>query len=70
MSAAYDAVIIGAGPAGMAAAITLADHDASVLVLDEQAGPGGQIYRGVEEMSLMMPELFAAMGPDYAHGDE
>ena len=70
MSAVYDAVIIGAGPAGMAAAITLADHQARVLVLDEQGGPGGQIYRGVEEMSLMMPDLFAALGADYAHGDE
>ena len=70
MTAPYDAVIIGAGPTGMAAAILLADHHARVLVLDEQAGPGGQIYRGVEEMSLQMPELFAALGPDYAHGDE
>ncbi len=66
----FDAVIIGAGPAGIAAATLLADHHASVLVLDEQPTPGGQIYRGVESMSAQMPELFHKMGPDYAHGDE
>ena len=32
----FDYVIIGAGPAGMAAAITARVHGLSVLVLDEQ----------------------------------
>src|SRR3954466_16370035 len=40
-----DAIIAGAGPAGMAAAKTLAGYGAKVLLLDEQATPGGQIFR-------------------------
>jgi thioredoxin reductase len=38
-------VIIGAGPAGLAAATEAAGSSASVLVLDEYAQPGGQYYR-------------------------
>jgi len=41
----YDVVIVGAGPAGMSAAITLSEYGLSVAVFDEQAQPGGQIYR-------------------------
>lgn len=40
-----DLAIIGAGPAGMSAARVASDHGLSVTVLDEQAAPGGQIYR-------------------------
>jgi NADPH-dependent 2,4-dienoyl-CoA reductase/sulfur reductase-like enzyme len=39
------AVIVGAGPAGMAAAITLAEHGIRPTVIDENPRPGGQIYR-------------------------
>jgi thioredoxin reductase len=41
----YDVIIIGAGPAGMGAADELAGHDLRIVVLDEQAQAGGQIYR-------------------------
>ena len=40
--------MIGAGPAGLAAATLLAEQQARVLLLDEQPAPGGQIYRGIE----------------------
>ncbi|MFT4726255.1 MAG: NADPH-dependent 2,4-dienoyl-CoA reductase/sulfur reductase-like enzyme [Granulosicoccus sp.] len=40
-----DAIIVGAGPAGLAAAAELAKHQLSVCLLDEQIGPGGQIWR-------------------------
>ncbi|MBJ7537656.1 NAD(P)/FAD-dependent oxidoreductase [Marinomonas transparens] len=51
MTDTFDLIIIGAGPAGMAAAELAAKHGASILILDEQARPGGQIYRAVEIMA-------------------
>ena len=40
-----DLAIVGAGPAGMAAAVAVAEAGFSVLVVDEQARAGGQIFR-------------------------
>ncbi|MGU3285047.1 MULTISPECIES: NAD(P)/FAD-dependent oxidoreductase [unclassified Methylobacterium] len=47
----YDLAIVGAGPAGMAAAIEATALGLSVTVLDEQAAPGGQVFRAVESAS-------------------
>src|SRR3982750_2486263 len=43
-----DVVVIGAGPAGMAAAVRASESGAKVLVLDDNTGSGGQIWRGGE----------------------
>ena len=65
MTSHYDIVIIGAGPAGLAAAHTAARHKAKVLLLDEQATPGGQIYRAIESNEKRnRPEL----GESYQSG--
>ena len=40
-----DAVIVGAGPAGLNAGIALREHGHSVQVLDERPDPGGQYYK-------------------------
>jgi NADPH-dependent 2,4-dienoyl-CoA reductase/sulfur reductase-like enzyme len=40
-----DVVVIGAGPAGLAAACRAAEAGASVLVIDAAAAPGGQVWR-------------------------
>jgi NADPH-dependent 2,4-dienoyl-CoA reductase/sulfur reductase-like enzyme len=65
-----DLIVIGAGPAGLAAAITAAEAGLDVVVLDEQEAPGGQIYRGVEAVAATRPGLMATLGPDYSHGAE
>ena len=46
-----DLAIVGAGPAGMGAAIEAAALGLSVTVLDEQPAPGGQVFRAVEAAS-------------------
>jgi len=40
-----DVLIVGAGPAGLAAADVLTPYDIEISIIDEQARPGGQIYR-------------------------
>ena len=60
-----DVVVIGAGPAGMAGARTLAELGISVVLLDEQVAAGGQIYRGITSASPARREM---LGPDYAAG--
>src|SRR5699024_5448952 len=39
----YDLIIVGAGPAGLSAAITSAEHKLAVLVIDEYMKPGGRL---------------------------
>ena len=56
MKQTYDFVIIGAGPAGLAAALEAAKQKLSVLVLDEQPEAGGQIYRSISTTKLLRPE--------------
>ena len=68
MSGTVGLAIIGAGPAGMSAAIAAREHGADVLVLDEQAAPGGQIYRNVETVTAERPETARVLGGDYAAG--
>jgi thioredoxin reductase/bacterioferritin-associated ferredoxin len=45
MSAMLDVIVLGAGPAGAAAAVEAARRGLQVLVLDEAATAGGQVYR-------------------------
>jgi NADPH-dependent 2,4-dienoyl-CoA reductase/sulfur reductase-like enzyme len=42
----FDIAVVGAGPAGIAAAVTAAEGGASVALLDDNPAPGGQIWRG------------------------
>ncbi len=60
-----DLVIIGAGPAGLAAASQAAKLGLSVTVLDEQLHAGGQIYRDVDQAS---PSRAKILGGDYTDG--
>lgn len=60
-----DLIIVGAGPAGMAAAARAAGKGLSVLLLDEQPRAGGQIYRDV---ARAWPKRGGLLGKDYAAG--
>jgi thioredoxin reductase/bacterioferritin-associated ferredoxin len=61
----HDVAIIGAGPAGMAAAIEATRNGLSAVVLDENPAPGGQIYRSIETAS---DQRAAILGPEYLAG--
>lgn len=61
-----DLAIVGAGPAGMAAASEARRAGLSVSLFDEQTAPGGQIWRGIEAAS---DKLRGYLGKDYMRGD-
>ena len=42
-----DVLIVGAGPAGMSAALELAEAGATVIVADERPDPGGQFFKQI-----------------------
>lgn len=62
----YPLVVIGAGPAGLAAAVTAAGQGVEVALFDQQDAPGGQIYRGVESSPQ---ERADQLGGAYRHGE-
>jgi len=65
MTQVYDYLVVGAGPAGMAAAIEASHAGLTVLVLDQAATAGGQIYRNVGHSSTAQERV---LGPDYSLG--
>jgi NADPH-dependent 2,4-dienoyl-CoA reductase/sulfur reductase-like enzyme len=60
-----DLLIVGAGPAGMAAAAAACKAGLSVVVADEGTAAGGQIYRNV---AAAPAELAQWLGKDYVAG--
>lgn len=68
-----DLLIVGAGPAGVSAATEACAHGLSVLLLDENAAPGGRIWQALESRSakdaddidgLLALHKFRACGAD------
>jgi len=51
MSARFDVVVVGSGPGGMAAATVAAEAGCRVCMVDDNASPGGQIWRGLRPES-------------------
>ena len=45
----YELIVIGAGPAGLSAAIEAAKAGMEVAVFDENAGPGGQLFKQIHK---------------------
>ena len=58
----YDVVVIGAGPAGLAAGATAAEAGLSTLLLDENVGPGGQVFRAIASTPVTERDR---LGADY-----
>lgn len=61
----YQLLIIGSGPAGLAAAVTASNNGISCALLDEQASPGGQIYRSIESVPEQRAQV---LGTEYQRG--
>ena len=66
MSESFDLAIVGAGPAGMAAASLAARLGLHTCVYDEHEAPGGQIYRSIEALNRQRPAYLRFLGDDYA----
>lgn len=65
MSFNCDLLVIGGGPAGMAAATAATRLGLKTVLADQQPEPGGQIYRAAERHPH---PLATALGKDYARG--
>lgn len=65
LSPAYDFVVIGGGPAGLAAASLAARAGVQTVLFDENPGVGGQIYRGITATPVGNR---AVLGDDYWAG--
>lgn len=65
LAARYDLVVIGGGPAGLAAASTAAHAGLATVLFDENPGVGGQIYRGITANPM---KNRAILGDDYWAG--
>ena len=60
-----EVAVVGAGPAGLAAACRAAEAGASVVLLDEAPAPGGQVWRrphGATRLARAWSERLAASG--------
>ena len=45
----YDLIVVGAGPAGLSAAIEAAGHGMHTLLVDENSRPGGQLFKQIHK---------------------
>jgi NADPH-dependent 2,4-dienoyl-CoA reductase/sulfur reductase-like enzyme len=66
LSPSYDLVVIGGGPAGLAAAALAARAGISTVLFDENPGVGGQIYRGITSTPVTDRTI---LGEDYWAGE-
>lgn len=66
-SAEFDLAVVGGGPAGMAAASLAAEHGLSTVLVDEQEGLGGQIYRSITTTPVSDRSI---LGKDYWRGED
>src|ERR1700748_1240285 len=65
LASSYELVVIGGGPAGLAAAALAARAGVQTVLFDENPGVGGQIYRGIAASPATRREI---LGEDYWEG--
>jgi len=65
LASSYELVVIGGGPAGLAAAALAARAGVSTVLFDENPGVGGQIYRAITSTPV---KDRAILGQDYWEG--
>ena len=65
-----DILVVGAGPAGMSAALTAAKKGAHVTLIDNRPEPGGNIYACLNSTRNHRPEIWKALGSSYREGQE
>jgi len=65
LAPSYDLIVIGGGPAGLAAAATAARAGLATVLFDENPTVGGQIYRGITANPV---RNHAILGDDYWAG--
>ena len=63
----FDAVIVGMGPAGMAAATELAKLGVNTAIVDDNHAPGGQIYRQPSPKFTIADPGFKGVGHKRGH---
>jgi len=57
----FDVVVVGAGPAGIAAAVCAAEKGARIALLDDNPAPGGQIWRRGDALSSIGQQWLARL---------
>ena len=66
MTDAVELIVIGAGPAGIGAAVEASRRGVETVIVDESPAAGGQVYRPLSDQVRVRDA--GAMGPDYAIG--
>ena len=63
----WDVIVIGAGPAGLASAISAHDHGARVCIIEREERPGGILKQCIHDGFGLIRFKEKLTGPEYAY---